>query len=83
MRVDPFGFCLEAPLAERANPYPSDLLCSDKPRLLEDLDVLFDAGQRHLERLSETGDRSVGSAKLIDDPAPCRVGQRRKREVKR
>ena len=48
---------------------------------VQNLDVLLHAGQRHLELVRETGDRRVRSAKLIDDPAAGRIGQRRKRAI--
>ena len=78
MRLDPLGLRLEAALPKLAGSHPSDLLRDDEPRPLENLDVLLHAGQRHLELVRETGDRRVPSSKLIDDPAPGRIGQRRK-----
>jgi hypothetical protein len=43
--------------------------------------VFLHAGQRHLELIRQTGDRGVRPAKLIDDPAARRIGERRKREI--
>jgi len=81
MRLDPIGLRLETAFPKLAGSHPSDLLRDDEPRPLEDLDVLLHAGQRHLELIRETGDRLVRSAKLMDDPAAGRIGQRRKRAI--
>ncbi len=76
-RFDPFRFRFQAALPERAGSYPSDLVRDDEPGPLEDLDVLGHAGQRHLECFRQIGDRRVGAAELIDDPAAGWVGQGR------
>ena len=81
MRLDPLGLRLEAAFPKLAGSHPSDLLRDDEPRPLENLDVLPHAGQRHLELIRETGDRRVRAAKVIDDPAAGRIGQRREREI--
>ena len=79
--LDPLGLRLEAAFPKLAGSHPSDLLRDDKPRPLENLDVLLHAGQRHPELIRETGDRRVPSAKLIDDPAAGRIRERRKRSI--
>src|SRR5690606_13179792 len=79
--LDPLHLVLEPPRAEPTGPHPPDLLRRHEPSPLEDPDVLFHARQGHLKPLCEVRDRGVPAAQLLQNPAPGRVGQRRKRDI--
>src|SRR4051794_13321435 len=59
--LNPGGFFLQPPQAERAGPHAPDLLRGDEPRVLQHADVLLHARRRHVELLGQVGDRRVCS----------------------
>ena len=80
--LDPMHRLLQAFGAKAALAGPPHLLGDHEPRLLEDLHVLLQPGQRHPVRFRKFGDRSRPLAQLVEDLAASRIGQRRKRSIK-
>ncbi len=54
---------------------PADLLGADEATRLQDLQVLDDAGEGHVERSGELADRRRASAEPFDHVAAAGVGQ--------
>ena len=55
----------------------------DDAAVLEDLEVLDDRGERHVERLGQLADRRRAAREAVDHRAPRRIGQRVEHAVER
>src|SRR6185436_18650726 len=79
---EPRRLFLQSARAQLARPHAPDLLRGDEPRLLQNADVLFHARERHLERLGQVRDRSVGSSEPLQNATPRGVRERSERSIK-
>src|SRR6185369_15475590 len=77
--VDPCRLFLKPAQSELAGPHAPDLLRGDEPRLLQDADVLFHPGERHVKLFGKVGDRRVCATELLQYPASGGVGERGER----
>src|SRR5690349_6370368 len=79
--LEPHRLFLQSARSQLARPHASDLLRGDEPRLLQNADVLLHARARHVERLGEVRDRSVGSSELLQNATPRGVRERGERSI--
>src|SRR5271163_89580 len=79
--LDPCRLFLESAQAEFAGPHAPDLLLGDEPRLLQDADMLPHACGGHVELLGKVRDRSVCTAKLLQNAAAGGVRERGERGI--
>src|SRR5215467_522486 len=79
--LDPCRFFLQSAQAELAGSHAPDFFRDDEPRLLQDADVLFHAGEGHVELLGKIGDGSVGTPELLQNAASGGVGERGERGI--
>jgi len=61
--------------------HPPDLVTLDEARVLQDAEVLEEAGQRHVERFGQLAYRRVAFAQPDEHGAARRVGQRAEHRV--
>ena len=73
---DPVLDGVEALHVEPTGADPADLLGTDDPRGLEDMQVLQDRGQRHRHGRRQLADGGRSAVEELDDAAPGRVGER-------
>ena len=64
--------------SEAAPSRPPHLLAAYQVRVLQNLDVLLQAGQRDPERLGELADRGAAATETLQDSPACGVRERRK-----
>jgi hypothetical protein len=74
--IEPFERALERAPLQPAIDDPADLVARDEPRILEDVEMLDEAGQRHPERLGQIADRLFPGAQPRERRPAGRVGQR-------
>src|SRR5499427_337495 len=79
--LDPGRLFLQSARADLAGPHAPDLLRGDEPGLLQDADVLLHAREGHAEPLGKVRDRSVGTAKLLQNAASGGVRERGERSI--
>src|SRR6185295_13964752 len=79
--LEPRRLFLQSARAQLARPHAPDLLRGDKPRLLQNADVLLHARERHVELLGKVRDRSVGTSELPQNPAPGGIRERGERVI--
>ncbi len=71
------------PLPQRATHHPPRLAPRDESGLLQDAEVLDEAGQRHPMRHRQLADGALAVAQLRKDGAPSRIGERAEDGVQR
>src|SRR5271155_1295492 len=79
--LDPCRLFLQSAQAEPAGPHAPDLLRGDEPRLLQDPDVFLHAREGHAEFRGQVRDRSVRASELLQNAAPCGVGEHGERGI--
>src|SRR5262252_9601806 len=79
--LDPRPLFLQPVRAELASPHAPDLLRDDEPRLLQDADMLFHAGEGHVELLGKVRDRSVCTPELLQNAASGGIRERGERGI--
>src|SRR3954466_10121438 len=79
--LDPSRLFLQWAPAKRAGPYAADLLGDDKPRPLQDADVLLHTREGHVELLGKVGDRRVCTSQLLQNATSSGVRERGERGI--
>jgi len=74
--LDPSRRRFEWPAVELAAAQPALLLALDQPGRLQDVQVLGDRRQRHLEGLGQLPHRDLAQRQACQDRAPGWIGQR-------
>ncbi len=80
---NPEGGVFHRPPHETAPENPAVPLAGQKPRPLENPEVLGDGGERHVERLGQLRHRGLTPRQAREDRATGGIGQRRKGRVER
>lgn len=74
--IQPLERALQRASLQLAAHHAANLLPCDEPRILEDREMLDEAGERHPERLGQRADRTLAVTEPREHGAPGRVGQR-------
>lgn len=72
---DPAGGLFHGLSHEAAPVHPAVPLPGQKPRTLENLEVLGDGGERHVEGLGERRHRGLAARQALEDRPSGRIGQ--------
>ena len=76
MAVQPLERAPEGAALQTAAHHAADLVAGDEPGVLQDAQMLDEAGERHAERRGQLADRTLALPQLREDGAPRRVGER-------
>ena len=74
--LEPFERAFHGAGLELAAHDPADLFAFDEPGILENGEMLDDAGQRHADRRGQLADRALAVPEPDQDRAPRRIGER-------
>jgi len=74
--LEPFERGFHRAGLELAGHDAADLFAFDEPRILENGQMLDDAGQRHADRRGQLADRALALTEPDQDRAPRRIGER-------
>jgi hypothetical protein len=80
--LEPFERRFEGARLQAAVHHPSGFVALDEPRVLEDVEMLDEARQRHAEGLRQLADRMISLAQPGEHRAARRIGQRAEQGVK-
>ena len=78
---DPAGSVFHGPPHEAAPVHPAVPLPGQKPRTLENPEVLGHGGERHVEGLGQLRHRELRAREALQDRPASGIGQRRKGRV--
>src|SRR6187549_4019491 len=79
--LDPCRLFIQSAPPELAGPHAPDLLRQDEPGLLQDVDMLLHARERHLELPGKVGDRRICASELLQNTASRGVRERGERGI--